>query len=71
MSETRRRGRIPAVSDADIRRVARSLLVEQGPDAITLRAIARELGITAPALYRYYESRDALVARRSHRRLRG
>ncbi|MVU80510.1 TetR family transcriptional regulator [Nocardia sp. ET3-3] len=62
MSDTRRRGRIPAVSDADIRRVARSLLVEQGPDAITLRAIARELGVTAPALYRYYESRDDLVA---------
>ncbi len=62
MSEPRRRGRTPAVSDADIRRVARSLLVEQGPDAITLRAIARELGITAPALYRYYESRDQLVA---------
>ncbi|WP_405136913.1 TetR/AcrR family transcriptional regulator [Nocardia sp. NBC_01388] len=62
MSEPRRRGRMPAVSDADIRRVARSLLVEQGPDAITLRAIARELGVTAPALYRYYESRDQLVA---------
>ncbi|WP_067689392.1 TetR/AcrR family transcriptional regulator [Nocardia jejuensis] len=62
MSDTRRRGRIPAVSDADIRRVARSLLVEQGLDAITLRAIARELGITAPALYRYYESRECLVS---------
>ncbi|MEV6772332.1 TetR/AcrR family transcriptional regulator [Nocardia sp. NPDC051030] len=62
MSDTRRRGRIPAVSDADIRRVARALLVEQGPDAITLRAIARELGITAPALYRYYESRESLVS---------
>ncbi|MGX1804481.1 TetR/AcrR family transcriptional regulator [Nocardia sp. NPDC055321] len=62
MSEQRRRGRMPAVSDADIRRVARSLLVEQGLEAITLRAIARELGITAPALYRYYESRDQLVA---------
>ncbi|MCU1644293.1 MAG: putative HTH-type transcriptional regulator [Nocardia sp.] len=62
MSEPRRRGRMPAVSDADIRRVARSLLVEQGPDAITLRAIARELGVTAPALYRYYDSRDGLVA---------
>ncbi|WP_067542076.1 TetR/AcrR family transcriptional regulator [Nocardia crassostreae] len=62
MTETKRRGRMPTVSDADIRRVARSLLVEQGLDAITLRAIARELGITAPALYRYYESREALVA---------
>ncbi|WP_308015003.1 TetR/AcrR family transcriptional regulator [Nocardia coffeae] len=57
-----RRGRAPAVSDTDIRRVARSLLAEQGPEAVTLRAIARALGITAPALYRYYASREDLVA---------
>ncbi|MBP2475553.1 AcrR family transcriptional regulator [Crossiella equi] len=28
---------------------------------MTLRAIARELGITAPALYRYYDSREDLL----------
>ncbi|MQY26247.1 TetR/AcrR family transcriptional regulator [Nocardia aurantia] len=61
MTTPGRRGRVPAVSDADIRRVARALLVEQGPEAVTLRAIARTLGITAPALYRYYASRDELV----------
>ncbi|MFI9505338.1 TetR/AcrR family transcriptional regulator [Nocardia sp. NPDC052566] len=55
------RGRAPVVTDADIRRTARALLVEQGPDAVTLRAIARELGITAPALYRYYRSLDDLL----------
>ncbi|MEV0298698.1 TetR/AcrR family transcriptional regulator [Nocardia sp. NPDC050710] len=49
------------MTDADIRRVAHALLAEQGPDAVTLRAIARELGITAPALYRYYKSRDDLL----------
>ena len=48
-------------TDRDIRRTARTLLVERGPEAVTLRAIARELGITAPALYRYYGSRDDLV----------
>lgn len=53
---------MPAVSDADIRRVARVLLVGRGAEALTLRAIARELGITAPALYRYYPSREDLVA---------
>ncbi|MCM6772190.1 TetR/AcrR family transcriptional regulator [Nocardia sp. CDC159] len=62
MTSPARRGRMPAVTDADIRRVARSLLVQQGPEAVTLRAIARELGITAPALYRYYASRDDLLA---------
>jgi AcrR family transcriptional regulator len=60
--EPARRGRVPAVSDADIRREARALLAEQGPEAVTLRAIARALGITAPALYRYYSSREELVA---------
>ncbi|WP_024804673.1 TetR/AcrR family transcriptional regulator [Nocardia sp. BMG51109] len=62
MSQPARRGRMPAVTDADIRRVARALLVDQGPEAVTLRAIARELGITAPALYRYYGSHEELVA---------
>lgn len=51
------------VSDADIRRVASTLLVGRGPAAITLRAIARELGVTAPALYRYYKSLDDLLER--------
>lgn len=50
-------------TERDIRRTARALLVENGPDAVTLRAIARKLGITAPALYRYYASRDELVER--------
>ncbi|WP_410619442.1 TetR/AcrR family transcriptional regulator [Amycolatopsis sp. cmx-8-4] len=61
MSHPTRRGRARAATELDIRRTARRLLVEQGPEAVTLRAIARELGITAPALYRYYESRDDLV----------
>ncbi|WP_280511518.1 TetR/AcrR family transcriptional regulator [Nocardia farcinica] len=61
MKESKPRGRAPMVAEADIRRVARALLAEQGPDAVTLRAIARTLGITAPALYRHYDSRDALL----------
>jgi AcrR family transcriptional regulator len=61
MSHPTRRGRARAATEQDIRRTARKLLVEQGPEAVTLRAIARELGITAPALYRYYASRDDLV----------
>ncbi|MFD4433449.1 TetR/AcrR family transcriptional regulator [Nocardia sp. NPDC058497] len=57
------RGRAPVVTEADIRRVSRALLAELGPDAVTLRAIARELGVTAPALYRHYASRDELIER--------
>ncbi len=32
-----------------------------GPDAITLRAIAREMGMTANAIYGYFATRDELV----------
>jgi AcrR family transcriptional regulator len=45
----------------EITATARRLLVEQGPDAASLRAIAREMGMTAPGLYRYYGSRDELL----------
>lgn len=45
----------------EIKDTARRLLVEGGHDAVKLRAIAREMGLTAPALYRYYDSRDALL----------
>jgi AcrR family transcriptional regulator len=61
MSNPTPRVRVRAATDKDIRHTARTLLIERGPEAVTLRAIARELGITAPALYRYYGSRDDLV----------
>jgi AcrR family transcriptional regulator len=32
-----------------------------GAGSLSLRGIAREMGMTAPALYRYYKDRDALV----------
>ncbi len=34
---------------------------EYGPAALSLRAIARALGVTAPAIYNYYSRRDDLV----------
>lgn len=45
----------------DIRRHARELLVAEGPAGVTLRPIARAIGVTAPALYRYYASREDLL----------
>jgi AcrR family transcriptional regulator len=45
----------------EITATARRLLVEQGPEAASLRAIAREMGMTAPGLYRYYSSREELL----------
>ncbi|MBM7771011.1 AcrR family transcriptional regulator [Actinokineospora baliensis] len=61
MTQATRRDRDRAATDREIRQHARSLLVNDGPAAVTLRAIARELGITAPALYRYYDSREDLL----------
>jgi AcrR family transcriptional regulator len=44
----------------EIKDVARSLLVEEGAAAVTLRGIAGRMGVSAPALYRYFDSREAL-----------
>jgi len=44
-----------------IKEVARKQIAENGATSLSLRAIARELGITAPAIYNYYPSRDDLV----------
>jgi AcrR family transcriptional regulator len=46
---------------AEIKTVARAHLVKSGPAGISLRAIARDMGITAPALYRYYPALDSLI----------
>lgn len=41
--------------------VAWKQIAESGAASLSLRAIARELGITAPAIYNYFHDRDALV----------
>jgi AcrR family transcriptional regulator len=56
-----RRERVRADTLRDIRTAARAVLVEHGVDGLALRAIAREVGLTAPALYRYFASREELV----------
>jgi AcrR family transcriptional regulator len=56
-----RRDRVRAATTAEIKQTARRILVSEGPDAVSLRAIAREMGMTAPALYRYFGSHDELV----------
>lgn len=56
-----RRERLRAATTAEIKETARRILVNEGPDAVSLRAIAREMGMTAPALYRYFGSHDELI----------
>lgn len=45
----------------DIKRIARELMAQRGTNGLSMRAIARELEMTAPALYHYYENQDALI----------
>ncbi|HEY3681657.1 MAG TPA: TetR/AcrR family transcriptional regulator [Streptosporangiaceae bacterium] len=45
----------------DIKRIARRQLATEGTGALSLRAIARELGIVSSAIYRYVPSRDELL----------
>jgi AcrR family transcriptional regulator len=40
---------------------ARLLLEKDGLSAISVRAIARQVGVSAPAIYRYFPSLDALM----------
>jgi AcrR family transcriptional regulator len=56
-----RRERVRDATVLEIKGTARRLLVADGPEALTLRAIAREMGMTAPALYRYFASHEELV----------
>ncbi len=56
-----RRQRQRDATTAEIREVARRQLAVTGAAGLSLRAVAREMGLTAPALYRYYDDRDALL----------
>lgn len=40
---------------------ARARLVADGPAALSLRAVARDVGMVSSAVYRYFPSRDALL----------
>lgn len=56
-----RRERMRAETVAEIKASARAQLERSGPSGISLRAIAREVGVTPAALYRYFDSLDALL----------
>jgi AcrR family transcriptional regulator len=55
----RQRARVQAI--ADIKRIASEQLANQGSAALSLRAVARELGVVSSAVYRYVPSRDELL----------
>lgn len=55
------RERARAELTAEITRSARAQLREVGAAALSLRAVARDLGLASSAVYRYFPSRDALL----------
>jgi len=46
---------------AEIKRAARDQLAAHGASALSLRAVAREVGMVSSAVYRYFPSRDELL----------
>jgi AcrR family transcriptional regulator len=57
------RERVRAELTAEITDAARRQLAEVGAAALSLRAVARELGMASSAVYRYFPSRDDLLTR--------
>jgi len=57
------RARARAEITAEILKAARGYLATDGAPALSLRAIARDLGMASSALYRYFGSRDELLTR--------
>jgi AcrR family transcriptional regulator len=55
------RERARAELTREIKEEARRQLASQGASGLSLRAVARELGMVSSALYRYFSSRDELL----------
>ena len=45
----------------EVKAIALRQLAESGPAGISVNAIAKELGVSGPALYRYFTNRDELL----------
>lgn len=46
---------------SEAKRIALRQLAEGGPQALSINAIGKELGVSGPALYRYFANRDDLL----------
>ncbi|MBB5916344.1 AcrR family transcriptional regulator [Nocardia transvalensis] len=61
MAATTPRARARARTMEDIVRIGREHLAVHGASALSLRAVARDLGVVSSAVYRYVRSRDELL----------
>lgn len=56
-----RRDRLRAATEAELRAAARAELIELGAADLSLRGVARRMGMSPAGLYRYVDSRDGLL----------
>ena len=56
-----RRERLRREAIDEIKQRAMRQIAESGPAGLSLTAIAKQMGMTGPALYRYFANRDALL----------
>lgn len=61
MPQVSRREAARQATRSEIVDAARRLLAEGGPASVSLRAVAGEVGMTAPGIYRYFASHDDLL----------
>lgn len=62
-----RRGRVgrpakPLITPEETVRVSIALIEQDGLEALTVHAVARAMGVTAPSLYYHYRDKDALLS---------
>jgi AcrR family transcriptional regulator len=57
-----RRDRLRVQAIADIEHASMSIIDSEGVHALSMAALAKAMRMSAPGLYRYFASRDALVA---------
>ncbi|MEW2107408.1 TetR/AcrR family transcriptional regulator [Streptomyces cellulosae] len=56
-----RRERLRAELESEVLTAARKLIASEGVEALSLSAVARSVGVTPPALYRYFEGKPGLT----------
>lgn len=56
-----RRERVRAMMRDEILEAARNIVQEHGFEGLAMRALGREVGVTAPTLYDYFPSKEAVV----------
>jgi AcrR family transcriptional regulator len=60
MTQTRRE-RLHEATCQEIKAIAWEQIAAHGAASLSIRAIASQMGMTSPALYRYFANRDELV----------